>query len=87
MAKQSKEKKNIEIKTIYGSHLTVLEPDERGFVVTVPALPGVISWGKNLNHAREMAKEAIELCVECLVEEKRSKRSKSSRKIPVRASV
>ena len=44
-----------------------MEP-EGGFTVTVPALPGCITYGKNLNEAIEMAKEAIELYIEVLQE-------------------
>lgn len=57
------------IPTLYGRHTALLEPDERnGFIVTVPDLPAVISWGGNIVHAKEMAKEAIELCIECIAE-------------------
>jgi len=31
----------------------------RGYTVTVPALPGLVTEGKNLEHARDMAKNAI----------------------------
>ena len=50
----------------YKIHLHI-EP-EGGFTVTVPALPGCITYGKNLNEAIEMAKEAIELYIEVLQE-------------------
>ena len=33
--------------------------EHRGYTVTVPALPGLVTEGKNLEHAREMAKDAI----------------------------
>jgi antitoxin HicB len=36
------------------------EEPEGGFTVTVPALPGCITYGDNLDHALSMAKEAIE---------------------------
>lgn len=63
--------KSLFIQTNYGSHLVTIEPDERrGYVVIAPALLGVITWGKNLTHAKEMAREAIELCIESLVQEK-----------------
>ena len=39
---------------------------EGGFTVNVPALPGCITFGENIEHAMEMAKEAIELYVETL---------------------
>lgn len=58
------------IRTSYGDHLSIFEPDEKkGFIVTVPGLPGVVTWGKNIAHAKKMAREAIELCVECRAEE------------------
>ena len=41
---------------------------EGGFTVTVPALPGCITYGENVDEAIEMAKEAIELYVEVLQE-------------------
>ena len=39
---------------------------EGGFTVTVPELPGCITYGENFHHAIAMAKEAIELYVETL---------------------
>lgn len=33
---------------------------EGGFTVLVPALPGCITYGKNLNDAKKMAIDAIE---------------------------
>jgi antitoxin HicB len=44
------------------------EEPEGGFTVTVPALPGCTTYGENLNHALEMAKEAIEGYIEVLKE-------------------
>lgn len=69
---KKKVKKYIGVKTIYGNHVCVLEPDERGYVVTVPGLPGVVTWGKDIEHAKKMIREAIELCILCLAEEKLS---------------
>lgn len=45
--------------------LMTREP-EGGFTVNVPALPGCITFGENIEHAMAMAKEAIELYVETL---------------------
>jgi predicted RNase H-like HicB family nuclease len=46
-----------------------LEPEpEGGFTVTVPSLPGCVTWGEDYEHAMAMAKEAIELYLEVLVE-------------------
>lgn len=43
----------------------LLHKEEGGqFTVTVPALPGCITYGDNLDHAIAMAKEAIELYIE-----------------------
>lgn len=42
---------------------------EGGFTVTVPALPGCITYGDNLDHALAMAKEAIEGYIEVLKEQ------------------
>lgn len=39
---------------------------EGGFTVTVPSLPGCVTYGKDLKQAEKMAKEAIELYLESL---------------------
>ena len=59
-------KKKYPIKTEYGIFEAVFEPepDMGGYMVTVPKRPDVVSWGKNLAHAKRMAKEAIECSVE-----------------------
>lgn len=49
-------KKYIEVKTRYGTHTGVLEPDEKGYVVTVPGLPGVVTWGRDFEHAKKWLK-------------------------------
>lgn len=40
---------------------------EGGFTVTVPTLPGCITYGETVDEAIAMAKEAIELYIESLV--------------------
>jgi antitoxin HicB len=40
---------------------------EGGFTVTVPVLPGCITYGENLEEAMAMAKEAVELYIEELL--------------------
>lgn len=48
----------------------ILRPEpEGGFTVVVPALPGCVTYGKNLAEARKMAREAIELYLESLIED------------------
>ena len=42
------------------------EEPEGGFTVTVPSLPGCVTYGENLDHAMSMAKEAIEGYIELL---------------------
>lgn len=37
-----------------------------GYTVTVPALPGLVTEGKNLEHGRAMAKDAIRCYIEGL---------------------
>jgi antitoxin HicB len=39
---------------------------EGGYTVTVPALPGCVTYGATLEEARAMAREAIELYLEDL---------------------
>jgi predicted RNase H-like HicB family nuclease len=48
----------------------VFDPDpEGGFVVTCPALPGLVTCGETLEQAREMARDAMEGYVEVLLED------------------
>ena len=42
---------------------------EGTYTAIVPALPGCITWGENIEHAMEMAKEAIEGYIEVLKQE------------------
>lgn len=35
------------------------EPDESAYTVTVPALPGVVTWGATIPEALKKAREAI----------------------------
>jgi len=45
----------------------VMTPDETGgYVVTCPALPGLVTEGDTLEEAREMAADAIKICLESL---------------------
>ena len=49
------------------TYTILLEPDEDGgFVVTCPALPGLVTHGDTIEEARVHAAEAIELYLECL---------------------
>ena len=50
----------------YKIHLNKLP--EGGYSVSVPTLPGCLTYGENVDEALEMAKEAIELYIEELQE-------------------
>jgi len=45
------------------------DPEEGGYTVTVPALPGCTTQGETLEEAIAMAKDAIRLHIEGLIEE------------------
>ena len=65
-------KKQIQkVKTLFGVFDCIFDPNtpERGYTVTVPRARGVVTCGDTLAEAKKMAKEAIELHCECLVEE------------------
>ena len=57
-----KVKKTAVVKTKYGSYTAVFEPgsDKPGYVVTVPKVQGVVSWGDTFAEAKKMVVEAIE---------------------------
>jgi antitoxin HicB len=43
----------------------IITPEsEGGFTVMVPSLPGCITWGENIEHAKLMAGEAIDVYLE-----------------------
>jgi predicted RNase H-like HicB family nuclease len=49
------------------TYTVLLEPDEQGgYVVTCPALPGLVGHGDTLEEARAMAADAIEYYLESL---------------------
>jgi predicted RNase H-like HicB family nuclease len=45
------------------------DPERGGYTVTVPALPGCITEGDTVEEAIAMAKEAIQLYIESLIED------------------
>jgi antitoxin HicB len=48
-------------------YTTFFQANEHGgYTVTVPALPGLVTEGRNLEHARKMAKDAIRCYIEGL---------------------
>ena len=63
-----KKSKNIKINNLHFQVIFRAEP-EGGFTVVVPALLGCVTYGKSLKEATAMAREAIELYLEDLIEE------------------
>ncbi len=49
--------------------IVLRKEDEGTYTVIVPSLPGCITWGENVDHAIEMAREAIAAYIEVLKEE------------------
>src|ERR671932_380302 len=48
----------------------IFDPDpEGGFVVTCPALPGLVTHGGTLDEARRMARDAMEGMIEAMIED------------------
>ena len=48
----------------------LFEPaEEGGFVVTCPALPGLVTEGDTMEEARNMAEDALRLYLETLIED------------------
>ena len=56
---------NLPMKVLNYRILLRNEP-EGGYTVTVPSLPGCVTYGATLEEARAMAKEAVELHLESL---------------------
>ena len=53
---------------MYTFKILLRKESEGGFTVTVPALPGCVTYGENVDESIAMAKEAIELYIEELKE-------------------
>jgi predicted RNase H-like HicB family nuclease len=49
---------------MYSYKIHLHKETEGGFTVTVPVLPGCITYGTDVDEALSMAKEAIELYIE-----------------------
>jgi antitoxin HicB len=50
------------------TYTIVLTPEDGAYSVTVPALPGCVTFGRTVEEAIEMAREAISLWIEDMVE-------------------
>ncbi|OGY62883.1 MAG: hypothetical protein A2745_01965 [Candidatus Harrisonbacteria bacterium RIFCSPHIGHO2_01_FULL_44_13] len=64
-------KKEFVIKTKNGSYRVIIWRDksDKAYLVKVPSLPGVVTFGKSLAEAKKMAKDAIELYCDCQADE------------------
>jgi len=59
------------IKTKEYSYTAVYEPlKEGGYQVVVPLLPGLVTYGRNFEEAREMARDAIRCHIEGLLKDR-----------------
>ena len=54
---------------MYTYRIILTQEPEGGYTVTIPSLPGCITYGDNINHAMAMAKEVIEGYIEVLKEQ------------------
>lgn len=57
------------MKTSKTYRILLRKESEGTYTVIVPSLPGCITWGKNIEHAIEMAKDAIQGYIEVLQQE------------------
>lgn len=64
-------KLDLSIETKRGTYEAVFKWDakDKAYIVNVPSLSGVVTFGKNLKDAKRMAKDAIELHCECLIDD------------------
>ena len=61
-----------EITTLETAYVCHFQPEpEGGYTVTCPSLPAVVTYGETLEEARVNAREAIELVLEVLRDEKK----------------
>ena len=47
----------------------ILDPNGQGYTVTAPKLPGLVTEGRNIREAREMAKDAIRCYLEAILKD------------------
>ncbi len=66
-------------KEIIYQYETIFDPNEAGYTVTVPKLPGLVTEGDSLKEAREMAKDAIRCYIEALLKDRKKSSSESHR--------
>ncbi|OGG73236.1 hypothetical protein A3A38_03835 [Candidatus Kaiserbacteria bacterium RIFCSPLOWO2_01_FULL_53_17] len=52
------------------TYRVIIEPDEGGYHAFVPALQGCHTWGKTIEEAREMVRDAINVYLRSLIADK-----------------
>jgi predicted RNase H-like HicB family nuclease len=52
-----------------GYRITLRKEPERGYTVLVPSLPGCVTYGKTVEEAIDMARDAIAGYIESLIED------------------
>ncbi len=63
-------KKQVPVQVGDYSFTILIEPnDPDGYLVTCPALPGLVTQGDTLDEAYEMAQDAIQIYLESLIED------------------
>ncbi len=72
-------------KEIIYQYEVIFDPNDGGYTVTVPKLPGLVTEGDSLKEARMMAKDAIRCCLGALLKERI--RGRSSRVLKERIAV
>ncbi len=67
-------RRKLNIRTGTGVYAIILQKWEgdMGYVVRVPAFPEIVTQGESVKESKEMAKDAIALCVESITKEKQS---------------
>lgn len=51
---------------VFKYNVVYTEEPEGGFTAVIPALPGCVTYGKDLKEAKKMAKDAVKLYLESL---------------------
>jgi antitoxin HicB len=58
-------KRQESVSALHAQYMCTFRPNpEGGYAVRCPAFPGLITSGKDLEEARAMAREALELCID-----------------------
>lgn len=76
----------VKVETRVGTFDCLFESNapDKGYTVTVPKLRGVVTFGKDMKEAKSMAREAIELHCECLLQGGMAEIRVRSQRVPSR---